>query len=107
MNIIPYIGVVFPFMESLLLDRYHFYFLTILKAMLRFLLLLNSVLHSADALLHRMVMLDGYPSVAEAVYPPDVDEAEGFQSTGLVELDGHVYTLVNQTGYKLMRISSE
>ena len=44
MPIIPYIGVVFPFKESLFLDRYHFYFLMILKETLTFLSLSNPVL---------------------------------------------------------------
>ena len=35
--IIPYIGVVFSFMGLLLLDRYNFYFLIILKEALTFL----------------------------------------------------------------------
>ena len=44
MPIIPYMGVVYSFMGSLSLDRYHFEFLMILKETLIFLSLLNSVL---------------------------------------------------------------
>ena len=43
-SIIPFIGVVFPLMGSLSLDRYHFYFLIILKETLTSLPLSNQVL---------------------------------------------------------------
>ena len=43
-NYTHYIGVVFPFMGSLSLDRYHVYFFMILKETLTFLLLSNLVL---------------------------------------------------------------
>ena len=42
--IIPYIGVVFPLMRLISLDRYHLYFLMILKSVLTFLPLSNPVL---------------------------------------------------------------
>ena len=42
--IVPYIGVVFSSMESLSLDRYHFYFLMILKETLTFLSLSDPAL---------------------------------------------------------------
>mgnify|MGYP001794324743 CR=1 len=44
MPIMSYIGVVFSFMESQLLDRYHFDFLMILKERVTFLLLSKPVL---------------------------------------------------------------
>ena len=40
-EIIPYIGVAFPFMGWLSLDRHHFYFLMVLKETLTFLSLSN------------------------------------------------------------------
>ena len=48
--IIPYIGVVFPFIGSLSLDHNHFYFLMILKKTLTFLLLSNPVLQHSFSL---------------------------------------------------------
>ena len=55
---IPYIGVVFPFMASQWLDCYHFYFLTILKEALTFLSLINLVLqystYSADVVSYHL-----------------------------------------------------
>ena len=44
MLIIAYIGVVYPFMGSLSLDHYHFYFLMIFKEPLTFPLLSNLIL---------------------------------------------------------------
>ena len=44
MELIRYIGVVFPFMGSLPLDRHHFYFMMILEETLKFLSLSNPVL---------------------------------------------------------------
>ena len=44
MPIILYIGVVLPFTGSLLLDRYHFDFLVILKEVITFLSISNPVL---------------------------------------------------------------